>query len=102
MTLGYMAALHPQFEARGCRVIGLSVDPVPSHESVVRDLLVHPEDLVLEDSLEGFLGWGCLWHGVLRRVLVDIAEIVASGREIVNSPRLTLPMQSYILYIVGI
>src|ERR671914_1122463 len=36
--LGYMAALQPEFEARGCRVIGLSVDPVASHESWMRDI----------------------------------------------------------------
>jgi len=36
--LGYMAGLLPQFEARGCRVIGLSVDPVPSHESWKKDI----------------------------------------------------------------
>lgn len=30
--LGYLASLQPQFEARGCRIIGLSVDPVSSHE----------------------------------------------------------------------
>jgi alkyl hydroperoxide reductase subunit AhpC len=37
--LGYMASLQPQFEARGCRIIGLSVDPVPSHESWKKDIL---------------------------------------------------------------
>jgi alkyl hydroperoxide reductase subunit AhpC len=36
--LGYMAALQPEFEARGCRIIGLSVDPVPSHTAWLRDI----------------------------------------------------------------
>ena len=36
--LGYMANLQPQFEARGCRIIGLSVDPVSSHESWKKDI----------------------------------------------------------------
>ena len=36
--LGYMAKLQPQFESRGCRIIGLSVDPVPSHESWKKDI----------------------------------------------------------------
>jgi alkyl hydroperoxide reductase subunit AhpC len=36
--LGYMAALQPEFEARGCRIIGLSVDPVASHEAWLRDI----------------------------------------------------------------
>ncbi len=36
--LGYMASLQPQFEARGCRIIGLSVDPVASHESWKKDI----------------------------------------------------------------
>ena len=29
--LGYMAGLQPEFEKRNCKVIGLSVDPVESH-----------------------------------------------------------------------
>jgi alkyl hydroperoxide reductase subunit AhpC len=36
--LGYMANLQPQFEARGCRIIGLSVDSVSSHESWKKDI----------------------------------------------------------------
>src|SRR5687768_9233005 len=36
--LGYMAKLQPQFESRGCLIIGLSVDPVPSHESWKKDI----------------------------------------------------------------
>jgi alkyl hydroperoxide reductase subunit AhpC len=36
--LGYMAHLQPQFEARRCRIIGLSVDPVTSHERWVHDI----------------------------------------------------------------
>jgi len=29
--LGYMAGLQPEFEKRGCKILGLSVDPVTSH-----------------------------------------------------------------------
>ncbi len=36
--LGYMAALQPEFAARDCRVIGLSVDPVTSHTAWLRDI----------------------------------------------------------------
>jgi alkyl hydroperoxide reductase subunit AhpC len=36
--LGYMARLQPQFEARDCRIFGLSVDPVPSHEAWKKDI----------------------------------------------------------------
>ncbi|HEU5170069.1 MAG TPA: redoxin domain-containing protein, partial [Gemmatimonadales bacterium] len=36
--LGHMAALHPEFEARDCRVIGLSVDPIASHTAWLRDI----------------------------------------------------------------
>ena len=36
--LGYMAALQPEFEARDCRIIGLSVDPVASHTAWLRDI----------------------------------------------------------------
>jgi alkyl hydroperoxide reductase subunit AhpC len=36
--LGYMARLHPEFERRRCRIIGLSVDPVASHEVWSRDI----------------------------------------------------------------
>lgn len=30
--LGFMAGLEPEFARRGCKIIGLSVDPVESHE----------------------------------------------------------------------
>ena len=36
--LGYMAALQHEFEARDCRVIGLSVDPVATHSAWLRDI----------------------------------------------------------------
>ncbi len=36
--LGTMAAMEPQFAARGCKVIGLSVDPVSSHEKWMVDI----------------------------------------------------------------
>ena len=36
--LGYMAGLQPQFEKRGCKVVGLSVDPVSNHEKWSRDI----------------------------------------------------------------
>src|SRR5690242_2541740 len=29
--LGYMAGLQPEFQKRGCKILGLSVDPVSSH-----------------------------------------------------------------------
>lgn len=36
--LGYMAGLKPEFEKRNCKVIGLSVDPVESHNGWVKDI----------------------------------------------------------------
>jgi thioredoxin-dependent peroxiredoxin len=36
--LGYLAKLAPQFEARNCKIIGLSVDPVTDHERWLRDI----------------------------------------------------------------
>ncbi len=36
--LGYMAKLQPEFAARNCKVIGLSVDPVESHGKWARDI----------------------------------------------------------------
>jgi alkyl hydroperoxide reductase subunit AhpC len=36
--LGYMARLKPDFEARGVKIIGLSVDPVEKHHSWSRDI----------------------------------------------------------------
>ena len=36
--LGYMARLEPQFAKRGCRIIGLSVDPVGDHERWAKDI----------------------------------------------------------------
>jgi len=36
--LGYMAGLKPQFEQRGCKIIGLSVDSVEDHDKWSRDI----------------------------------------------------------------
>src|SRR5262245_5576720 len=37
--LGYMARIKPDFDTRGVKVIGLSVDPVTSHEKWANDIL---------------------------------------------------------------
>ncbi len=36
--LGYMAGLEPQFAARNCKIIGLSVDPVTNHAAWAADI----------------------------------------------------------------
>jgi alkyl hydroperoxide reductase subunit AhpC len=36
--LGYMAGLKPEFEKRGCKVIGISIDGVDDHEKWSRDI----------------------------------------------------------------
>jgi alkyl hydroperoxide reductase subunit AhpC len=36
--LGYMAGLHPEFQKRNCKIIGLSVDPVTSHSKWAADI----------------------------------------------------------------
>jgi alkyl hydroperoxide reductase subunit AhpC len=36
--LGYMAGLKSEFEARNCRIIGLSVDPIESHREWSKDI----------------------------------------------------------------
>jgi alkyl hydroperoxide reductase subunit AhpC len=36
--LGYMANIKPEFDKRGVKVIGLSVDPVESHEGWAKDI----------------------------------------------------------------
>jgi alkyl hydroperoxide reductase subunit AhpC len=36
--LGYMARLKAEFDRRGCKVMGLSVDPVDSHERWAKDI----------------------------------------------------------------
>jgi alkyl hydroperoxide reductase subunit AhpC len=36
--LGYMAGLEPEFARRNCKIIGLSVDPVGSHERWAKDI----------------------------------------------------------------
>lgn len=36
--LGYMASLKPEFEKRGCKILGLSVDPVDDHMRWVKDI----------------------------------------------------------------
>ena len=36
--LGYLAKLEPEFAKRGCKIIGLSVDPVDDHERWLNDI----------------------------------------------------------------
>ena len=36
--LGYLAKLHPEFEKRNCKVLGLSVDPVSDHKRWAKDI----------------------------------------------------------------
>jgi alkyl hydroperoxide reductase subunit AhpC len=36
--LGYLAKLEPEFAKRGCKIIGLSVDPVDDHERWLSDI----------------------------------------------------------------
>jgi alkyl hydroperoxide reductase subunit AhpC len=36
--LGYMARLQPEFQKRGCKIIGLSVDPVSDHQRWSKDI----------------------------------------------------------------
>ena len=36
--LGYMASIKPEFERRGVKIIGLSVDPVENHERWAHDI----------------------------------------------------------------
>ena len=36
--LGYMAGLQPEFARRNCKIIGLSVDPVSSHQKWANDI----------------------------------------------------------------
>jgi alkyl hydroperoxide reductase subunit AhpC len=36
--LGYMAKIKPEFDRRGVKIIGLSVDPVDSHQGWARDI----------------------------------------------------------------
>src|ERR687887_841901 len=36
--LGYMARLKPEFDKRGCKIIGLSADPVDDHKRWAKDI----------------------------------------------------------------
>src|SRR2546430_13783964 len=36
--LGYMASLKPEFDKRGVKVVGLSVDPVDKHSTWAKDI----------------------------------------------------------------
>jgi thioredoxin-dependent peroxiredoxin len=36
--LGYMAGLKPEFDKRGCKIIGLSIDPVENHARWAKDI----------------------------------------------------------------
>lgn len=36
--LGYMAGLQPEFEKRGCKILGLSIDPIENHREWSKDI----------------------------------------------------------------
>ncbi len=36
--LGYMAGLKSEFDKRNCKIIGLSIDPVPDHKEWIKDI----------------------------------------------------------------
>src|SRR4029450_2319689 len=36
--LGYMASIKPEFDRRGVKIVGLSVDPVDNHEQWAQDI----------------------------------------------------------------
>src|SRR4051812_33742104 len=36
--LGYMASIKPEFDRRGVKIIGLSVDPIDNHEKWAQDI----------------------------------------------------------------
>ena len=43
--LGYVARLTPEFERRGVKVLGLSIDPVDSHQKWLQDIKETQEHL---------------------------------------------------------
>src|SRR4029077_16838465 len=52
--LGYMASIEPEFEKRGVKIIGLSVDPMDKHEDWVNDIEetqgARPEYPIIRDA----------------------------------------------------
>jgi alkyl hydroperoxide reductase subunit AhpC len=52
--LGYMAAIEPEFEKRGVKIIGLSVDPMDNHDKWLEDIAetqgTKPEYPLIADS----------------------------------------------------
>jgi thioredoxin-dependent peroxiredoxin len=52
--LGYMARIQPDFESRGVKIIGLSVDPLDKHEDWVNDIEetqgARPEYPIISDA----------------------------------------------------
>ncbi len=43
--LGYVARLKPEFDRRNVKAIGLSIDPVNSHESWAKDMRMIPNPI---------------------------------------------------------
>jgi thioredoxin-dependent peroxiredoxin len=63
--LGYMARIEPEFEKRGVKIIGLSVDPLDKHEDWVDDIEetqgARPEYPIISDAdFEIAKAWGML------------------------------------------
>ena len=67
--LGYMARIQPDFESRGVKIIGLSVDPLDKHEDWVNDIEetqgARPEYPIISDAdFEIAKAYGMLAAGV--------------------------------------
>ena len=63
--LGYMANAKPEFDSRGVKIIGLSVDPLGKHEDWARDIAetqgTAPNyPIIADDNFEVSKAWGML------------------------------------------
>src|SRR5437879_5444202 len=63
--LGYMARIKPEFDKRGVKIIGLSVDPVENHAKWARDIgetqgVAPNYPMIGDTNLEISKAWGML------------------------------------------
>lgn len=104
--LGHLASLEPEFDRRGCKIIGLSVDPVEDHERWSKDIeevqghrIRYPligdptlEVAKLYDMLPADAGDTCLGRTPADNATVRSVFVIGPDRKV--KAMLTYPMSS--------
>src|SRR4030081_1981224 len=104
--LGYMAGLKPEFEKRNCKIIGLSVDPVPDHQRWSKDIeetqghavtypMIGDPELKVAKAYDMLPeGWGTTSQGRTAAANATVRSVFVIGPDKKIKAMLTYPMST--------